>query len=114
MLLAYELEKGTERELKSLAAALGHQVKMVSSSNYGEPLGYVAGITGFKKTNAKDTGEKIGSEMLIFCGLDSEAMDALLAALKERKLRIPLKAVVTPYNIQWSSQNALRRTEKRT
>ena len=37
MLLAYELEKGTERELKSLAAALGHQVKMVSSSNYGEP-----------------------------------------------------------------------------
>ena len=61
MLLAYELEKGTERELKSLAAALGHQVKMVSSSNYGEPLGYVAGITGFKKTNAKDTGEKIGS-----------------------------------------------------
>ena len=50
MLLAYELEKGTERELKSLAAALGHQVKMVSSSNYGEPLGYVAGITGFKKT----------------------------------------------------------------
>lgn len=52
--------------------------------------------------------------MLIFCGLDSEAMDALLAALKERKLRIPLKAVVTPYNIQWSSQNALRRTEKRT
>ena len=96
MLLAYELEKGTERELKSLAAALGHQVKMVSSSNYGEPLGYVAGITGFKKTNAKDTGEKIGSEMLIFCGLDSEAMDALLAALKERKLRIPLKAVVTP------------------
>ena len=104
MLLAYELEKGTERELKSLAAALGHQVKMVSSSNYGEPLGYVAGITGFKKTNAKDTGEKIGSEMLIFCGLDSEAMDALLAALKERKLRIPLKAVVTPYNIQCSSR----------
>lgn len=42
--------------------------------------------------------------MLIFCGLDSEAMDALLAALKERKLRIPLKAVVTPYNIQWSSR----------
>ena len=98
MLLAYELEKGTERELKSLGAALGHQVKMVSSSNYGEPLGYVAGITGFKKTNGKDTGEKLGSGMLIFCGLDSEAMDQLLAALRERKLQIPLKAVVTPYN----------------
>ena len=42
MLLAYELEKGTERELKDLAVALGHQVKMVSSSNYGDPLGYVA------------------------------------------------------------------------
>ena len=95
---------GRNGSMKSLAAALGHQVTMVSSSNYGEPLGYVAGITGFKKTNAKDTGEKIGSEMLIFCGLDSEAMDALLAALRERKLRIPLKAVVTPYNIQWSSR----------
>lgn len=104
VLLAYELEKGTERELKSLAMALGHQVKLVSSSNYGESLGYVAGIAGFKKANVKDTGEKLGSEMLIFCGLDSVAMDQLLAALRERKLRIPLKAVITPHNIQWSSR----------
>ena len=58
MLLAYELEKGTERELKSLAAALGHQVKMVSSSNYGEPLGYVAGITGLKRPTPKTQEKK--------------------------------------------------------
>ena len=110
MLLAYELEKGTERELKSLAAALGHQVKMVSSSNYGEPLGYVAGITGFKKTNAKDTGEKIGSEMLIFCGLDSEVMDALLGAKASDSLKSGGDSLQHPVVLQ----NALRRTEKRT
>lgn len=104
MLLAYELEKGTEQELKSLASALGHQVKAVSSASYGETLGYVAGISGFKRNGVKDTGEKLGSEMLVLCGLDSDAMDQLLGALRERKLRIPLKAVITPYNISWTSR----------
>ena len=58
MLLAYELEKGTERELKSLAAALGHQVKMVSSSNYGEPLGYVPGSQALKRPTPKTQEKK--------------------------------------------------------
>ncbi|MFQ9153034.1 MAG: hypothetical protein ACLR6B_17745 [Blautia sp.] len=87
MLLAYELEKGTERELKDLAAALGHQVKIVSNSNYGDPLGYVAGITGFKKSGTRDTEGKLGSEMLVFCGLDREAMDLLLAGLRSENYR---------------------------
>ena len=85
MLLAYELEKGTERELKDLAAALGHQVKMEG---------------------------KLGSEMLVFCGLDREAMDLLLAGLRERKLQIPLKAVITPHNIQWTSRMLYQELKK--
>lgn len=104
MLLAYELEKGTEQELKSLASAFGHQVKTVSPASYGETLGYVAGISGFKRNSMKDTGEKLGSGMLVLCGLDSDAMDQLLGALREQKLRIPLKAVITPYNISWTSR----------
>ena len=112
MLLAYELEKGTERELKDLAAALGHQVKIVSSSNYGDPLGYVAGITCFKKSGIRDTEGKLGSEMLVFCGLDRETMDLLLAGLRERKLQIPLKAVITPHNIQWTSRMLYQELKK--
>ena len=85
---------------------------MVSSSNYGDPLGYVAGITGFKKNGTRDTEGKLGSEMLVFCGLDREAMDLLLAGLRERKLQIPLKAVITPHNIQWTSRMLYQELKK--
>ena len=85
---------------------------MVSSSNYGDPLGYVAGITGFKKSGTRDTEGKLGSEMLVFCGLDREAMDLLLAGLRERKLQIPLKAVITPHNIQWTSRMLYQELKK--
>ena len=58
MLLAYELEKGTERELKSLAAALGHQVKMVSSSNYGDLLAMWPGSQALKRPTPKTQEKK--------------------------------------------------------
>ena len=75
MLLAYELEKGTERELKSLAGALGHQVKMVSSSNYGDPLGYVAGITGFKKNGTRDTEGKLRNNGTVIAEFSTEGQE---------------------------------------
>ena len=40
------------------------------------------------------------------------AMDLLLAGLRERKLQIPLKAVITPHNIQWTSRMLYQELKK--
>ena len=40
--------------------------------------------------------------MLVFCGLSSERLDAVLAALRRKGVRIPHKAVLTPHNAAWT------------
>jgi len=40
--------------------------------------------------------------MLILNGFVGKKLDALLAALREEKLTVPLKAVVTEHNVSWT------------
>ena len=41
-------------------------------------------------------------EMLIFSGVSGQEMDAVLAALRQADLIVPLKATVTMYNYSWN------------
>lgn len=103
-ILVYEMKKDRERELKDLARVLGHQMKTVNVSSYGESLGYMAGISGFPRLAGKDSQELLGSEMLVFSGLDGNSVDIFLSAMKERNFSVALKAILTPYNVRWNSR----------
>lgn len=104
MILLYEMNKDRERAMKDLARSLGHQAKTVDKALYGETLGYLAGITGFKRSMTKEVPEPFKEEMLVLSGMDEEGMELFLAAMKEREVSVSLKAVLTIHNIQWSSR----------
>ena len=40
--------------------------------------------------------------MLVFCGLPNRMLDSFLADMKARKIRIPIKAVLTEHNVSWT------------
>ena len=49
-------------------------------------------------------GDGFQDAMLVMCGLDEQRFDTFLKALRASALpRIPLKAVLTPYNALWSA-----------
>ena len=49
--------------------------------------------------------EEFSDPMLVFCSLTDPQLDRLLGAMKRAKLPpIPLKAVLTPTNRDWTSQ----------
>ena len=77
------------------------RMKAVEPGQYGLPLAQV--LEGSGETDGVE--EEFSDPMLVFCSLTGPQLDRLLGAMKRAKLPpIPLKAVLTPTNRDWTSQ----------
>ena len=102
--------------LVKLCGELGIEAVTVDRKNYGQPLGVLAGITGFSERMNGDSGKKnraagaemmraMMGEMLVFSGMPEETLDQFLAAYKKAGIApVALKAVLTPHNIRWTPE----------
>lgn len=94
-------------EIQQLCRTLEIQTIVVESKDFGKPLGHLAQIAGIQPPSKTDSYAKTDSimppvEMMVFCGLTSEALDTFLAAYRNAGIApIGLKAVITPANIRW-------------
>ena len=112
-ILLFHVAPHKEKKIKNICRSLGISVTDISSRSYGQKLGFLAGITGFKRENTVYSGGEFPEEMLVFSGITSEKMDEFLAAYKEMKLEpVDRKAVVTPHNIFWSAAELYQELEK--
>ena len=77
------------------------RMKAVEPGQYGLPLAQVLEGSGVPA----GVEEEFSDPMLVFCSLTGPQLDRLLGAMKRAKLPpIPLKAVLTPTNRDWTSQ----------
>ena len=77
------------------------RMKAVEPGQYGLPLTQL--LEG--SDEAAGVEEEFSDPMLVFCSLTGPKLDQLLGAMKRAKLPpIPLKAVLTPSNREWTSQ----------
>lgn len=112
-ILLFHVVPSKEKKIKNICRSLGISLISISGRLYGQKLGFLAGIAGFKRENAVYSGEEIREEMLVFSGIKSKGMDEFLAACREMKLDpIDRKAVVTPHNIFWTPVELYRELEK--
>ena len=96
-------------KIKSPVQNLGISVQQVEKSDYGQKLGAIAGITGFKKDGSRYSGADFPAELLVFSGINSSQMDIFLAEYKKAAIEpIGCKAVVTPDNVFWSADKLFR------
>lgn len=103
-ILLFEVAADKCRQIEAVCRNLRIQAIRVKPASYHQTLGYLAGIKGFNRTQTADTDEKISMEMLVFSGMDSQFLDTFLAAYKTASIPpIGLKAVLTPYNINWTA-----------
>lgn len=111
VILAYELTREKAELLKHLGRKTKTQIKSIPVSSYGETLGYLAGVSGFRR-NGK-SGTAFGQEMLVFSGMDGELLDQFLEEWKKGGLSVPeLKAIITPHNIFWNSMQLFEELKK--
>ena len=125
IMLCYNL-KGTKkgRKLGMLGSFLGFRVKYVEKEEYSKIIGV---LTGLKEEVAEEASREETSgtdnekneeitdfeeEMLVMLLADNRILDKLLFQMKKEKVQVPLKAIVTAKNQNWTS-TALYREIKR-
>lgn len=104
--LLYYAAQNTEKAklLSRLAQVLGIELVEILPIQSGQKLGYLAGVDGFmeEKLSLLCLPPRIPEEMLIFCGLQGERLDAVLGMLRGSGLSVSLKAVMTAHNVNWT------------
>ena len=101
--LCFQLSKEKEQAVGIVCRKLGIRQRKVTGGEYNQKLGYLAGIDGFNKEPGASVKGALSGEMLVFSGIDSDGVDAFLAAYKETGAApIGLKAILTPHNVFWS------------
>ena len=116
IMLCYNL-KGTKkgRKIGMLGSFLGFRVKYVEKEEYSKTIGVLTGLKEevaeeasrrklpgqtMKKMKKSQTLKKRCLSMLL---ADNRILDKLLFQMKKEKVQVPLKAIVTAKNQNWTS-----------
>lgn len=91
-------------KLRQLLVMLRLRVRMVEHHQYGLPLKELAAGKG-DASQAPVIQEEFHDPMLVFCHLPDSKLEQVLMTMRRSGLPpIPLKAVLTPTNLDWNSQ----------
>lgn len=94
-----------EGQIFKLCKMQNIEVVKIRQEDYGECLGYLAGINGIKKNGTGKQGVHLSGEMMVFAGISSEELDIFLQKYNEMGIeKIPLKAMLTPFNVRWTGE----------
>ncbi|MCU6762944.1 DUF3783 domain-containing protein [Brotonthovivens ammoniilytica] len=100
----YNLDSEKGRKIKMICLKMKLRIIMVSSGQYLEPIGSLAGVSGIEPAGTVYEGNGFGDEMLVFKGFDNGTLDRFLRELKASGAgKVSLKAILTPDNVVWSS-----------
>lgn len=103
-LYMYNLRNEKGRMIEMLCVGRDIACRHVDANDYGKRIGYIAEIDGYDNTEKSPNTGTFDDEMLIFKGFDQEMIGTFLAQYREAGIAvIPLKAGLTPTNVQWSS-----------
>lgn len=109
--LCYQLS-GTEKgkKIAQVLQTLKYEVIFVEPASYHIPIGVLAKslYPGSSQPSMPLFGASIPEEMLVLRPNGELHFEATLQALRKKKLNIPLKALVTTGNQNWSSVKLYR------
>lgn len=102
--LFYNFSEERMRKAKFALLPLKIRTKVVSKSDYNQPLGYLAGIKEIEPAETEFDGNGFDEEMIVMHNFTSKTVDGLIRALNKCGVgRVPLKAVITSTNKDWNS-----------
>ena len=76
--------------------------RVVAPEDWNTPIGALVGLTA-EKREEESPAAALSAEMLIMCGLSDGGVQTVVAMLRKAGLYIPYKAVLTPYNKDWTA-----------
>ncbi|WP_230399176.1 DUF3783 domain-containing protein [Novisyntrophococcus fermenticellae] len=78
------------------------RLKKVLLADYNKTLGSLVGISDSADPGQSYTGDELESSMMIFAGIPDNKLNLLLKSLRDKKVQLPYKAILTPTNSNWT------------
>ena len=104
VILAFNLDEDALKTLKGICDWLQLRLKSVPPESFALPLGALAGMPAAALGASLVGAPFFNDPMLVMCQLDEPRFNAFLGALRGSGIpAIPLKAVLTPTNANWSA-----------
>ena len=106
IILLYNFTADRVKLVRRAASPLCCMTVSVSKKDFSQPVGALAGLPGYTRVkNAGSRADDFDGEMLVMCGFSGDGIDIVLGALKQAGVGpVPIKAVITPTNAQWSGK----------
>lgn len=98
-LLLFNMSPQKRSMLQVIALRCGCRMQAVPPERFGATLAQL--LSG--EVGEAAPAEPFAEELLVMAGLNDRQLDAVLAELRRRRVHIPLKAVLTPTNAQWTA-----------
>ena len=104
LVLYYTPEKSdADRLLKGVLVRMGVRIRNLTPEQTGEKIGALAQLAGCEEQTDAPEAPAISEKMLILHGFSQQRLQELLAGLRKAKVPpIPLKAMVTEHNADWT------------
>lgn len=101
LLLMYNLENDKGTRIRLLCMKLHIRFRGVDPSEYGQPVGALA---GFCPAGPDEPGPGFDDEMLVMVSFDGGLLNRFLQQIRAAHIPpVALKAMLTPTNMTWSS-----------
>lgn len=107
--LLYNIDKtDAGKAIISILEKLNVEVIIVKSSDLMSPIRYILGADNFERGTEALT-EIPQDDMMVMAGFEDKQVDLLLQIFKEANIPfIPLKAIVTQTNVNWTFMQLLK------
>lgn len=114
MAALYNLDAGTPRgdAVRAVLAAQGIRTKTVTADLLGDPVGAIAGLTGFRHLSKPFEGEAPQVEFMLLHNVKGERLNQLLSAMRESDASVGCKAQVTQHNRMWPFATLVREVSR--
>lgn len=99
-ILVFNLPADKLQKLRFTCMRLGVQVTPVPPGDWGQTMAALSGMA--PRTEVAAPEETFSGDMLVMVNFTQQLANRFLSALKQGRLNIRLKAVMTPTNAQWN------------
>ena len=101
--ILYHLDQDVPRgqTVRDVLASAGIPVRTATDADLTQTVGFLAGLTGFKRSSKEFEGISPDTEFMLFSNVPNATVDEILAALRKADCVIDHKAMVTQYNRLW-------------
>ena len=105
-------DKQKQQTIQRALLPLGVKMKVITQEEFGQPIGYLAGMKKIASVEMSEEKMELEKEMLVFAAIDGDLLQYILQTLRKAGVPVDYKAVLTEHNLTWNCVQLYRELEQ--